>query len=107
MIFPIYIFCFIFNINNFNNLPKGELIKTVSSLDNKYDINIYLINGGATTDFAIRGEVINKQKNKKRNIYWKYHCSDAVVEWIDNLTVKINGKVLNVETDSYDYRGDK
>ena len=38
-------------------LPDGDFIKAYDSPDQKYTINIYLCNGGATVDFAIRGEL--------------------------------------------------
>ena len=87
-----------------NNLPQGELIDTVYSPDETYAINTYLVNGGATVDFSVRCEVVEKSSDESRNIYWEYKCDTADIEWIDDTTVKINGKELNVLTDSYDWR---
>ena len=37
-----------------NNLPKGELMETVSSPNGQYEINSYLVSGNATVDFSVR-----------------------------------------------------
>lgn len=85
-------------------LPKGELIDVIRSDSDKYKINIYLCSGNATTDYSIRGELEDKESNEKKNIYWEYHCEEAEVEWIDDVTVVINGHKLNVLKDTYDWR---
>lgn len=43
-------------------------------------------------------------KKETRTIYWNYHCEDFNATWIDNKTVKINGKKLNIFKDKYDWR---
>lgn len=87
-----------------DNLPQGELMETVYSPDGTYRINSFLVSGNATVDFCVRCEVIENSSGEKRNIYWEYRCESAYIEWIDNTTVEINGKQLNVITDSYDWR---
>ena len=87
-----------------DNLPKGELIETKCSPDGTYVINSYLVSGGATVDFCVRCEVVEISTEKKRNIYWEYRCETAKIEWVDDTTVSINDKLLNVITDSYDWR---
>ena len=85
-----------------NALPEGELISSSVSPDGTYEIKIYLCNGGATVDYAIRGELV--YENGAKNIYWAYHEQDAKVSWLDNYTVKINDIILDVRYDKYDYR---
>ena len=47
---------FIYNrVFDVDNLPKGELKKTVKSPNRKYEVRLYLCDGGATTDYAVRG----------------------------------------------------
>ncbi|GHU82631.1 hypothetical protein AGMMS50284_4830 [Clostridia bacterium] len=92
--------------SNMKNLPVGEKIDSYDSPSGEYTVNIYLDNGGATVDFAIRGELLNNSNNIKKNIYWCYARNSAKVEWIDNETVVINGKTLNVLTDVYNWRTD-
>ncbi len=87
-------------------LKGQELLDEVSSSDGKYTVSVYLNNGGATTDYAVLCSVRNNETEKERNIYWQYHCTTANVRWLDEKTVNINGKELNVEKDSYDYRND-
>ena len=87
-------------------LPKGEFMYGVESPNGEYTVNAYLCNGGATVAYAVRGEVVNNETGKKRNIYWDYKIKTAEIEWINNDVVSINGHVLNIHTDSYDYRYD-
>ncbi|WP_419875020.1 DUF5412 domain-containing protein [Candidatus Pristimantibacillus sp. PTI5] len=91
-----------------NHLPKGDLIDQANSPSGRYRMNAYLVNGGATVDFAIRGELVDlKKKNKPRNIYWNYHESESDIRWLDDQTVIINGHELNVITDKFDFRNGK
>ena len=95
---------FAFCACSMNNLPQGTLLEGYASPDGKYVLNTYLVNEGATVDYAVRGELVSEKETK--NIYWDYHVDNAQVSWIDNENVSINGHVLNVNTDVYDYRND-
>lgn len=84
---------------------KGERILAVSeSPDGAYTVTAYLNDGGATTDYAVLCSVKKCSNGKERNIYWNYHCYKAEIEWLDATTVCINGVVLDVTKDSYDWR---
>lgn len=93
-------------INN-SDLPKGEFLKESSSKNGIYTIKIYQCNGGATMDFAVRGELIINDTDETKDIYWEYHVKDANVFWEDNDTVTINGKLINLPNGKYDWRSDK
>ena len=81
-----------------------EVIQEVSSPNGTYTITGYLNNGGATTDYAVLCSVKTSGQNKEKNIYWKYHCDEANIAWVDEYTVQINGVALNIKKDTYDYR---
>lgn len=88
-----------------NRLPTGEYLTEETSPDGTYTLKAYVTNGGATTSFAIRGELaFNKQNNKTKNIYWNYREENAVIEWLDDDTVVINGQTLHVPNDKFDFR---
>jgi len=88
-----------------SRLPKGELISEVVSPNGTYTVKAYLSSGGATTSFAIRGELNHNTVNRKpENIYWNYREEEAIIEWVDDTTVIINGHKLNVLYDRYDFR---
>jgi len=87
-------------------LPEGKFLSTHDSPTNEYTVNIYLVDGGATVAYAIRGELVNNEDGSKKNIYWKYREHRAHVVWIDEETVKINEHTLNIFTDVYDWRSD-
>ena len=87
-----------------DNLPKGEFVSAHDSPSKEYTLYIYLCGGNATTDFSIRGELVNNSDNNKNNIYWSYHEQEAEVEWIDEDTIVINEKTLDILKDVYDFR---
>ncbi|WP_210364050.1 DUF5412 domain-containing protein [Bacillus sp. REN3] len=90
-----------------DRLPKGELIDEVSSPGGAYTVRAYVTNGGATTDYAIRGELIFNRKNKKpKNIYWNYHEEKAYIVWLNENTVRINGHELSLPNETFDFRRD-
>lgn len=87
-------------------LEGQEVIQEVSSPNGTYTVTAYLNNGGATTDYAVLCSVKTNGRNNEKNIYWQYHCTKADIVWLDEQTVQINGVVLNVKKDIYDYRRD-
>jgi uncharacterized protein YpmB len=88
-----------------NRLPKGEYLTEKTSLDGKYTLKAYITNGGATTTYAIRGELVfNEKNNKTKNIYWNSGEDNAKITWTDLDTVVINNHSLDVPNDKYDYR---
>lgn len=87
------------------SLPKGEFLVEESSPDGKFTLKAYVTNGGATTSYAVRGELVFNEKNgKTKNIYWNYREEDAEISWVDNDTVIINNLTLNVPKEKYDFR---
>ena len=84
----------------------GVLMQEMPAPSGGSTVIAYSNNGGATTDFAVLCAVKDNQSGKQRNIYWNYPCTDARGEWIDEETVVINGKELDVWKDIYDYRND-
>lgn len=99
IIYLIYHFMF-----SMSNLPEGEYLSGFESPDKTYTIEIYRSDGGATTSYAIRGELVNNRTDKRKNIYWEYKVNNVSVEWKDNYTVEINGIELDVRKDTYDWR---
>ncbi len=87
-------------------LPTGELLSSYESSTGEHTVNIYLCDGGATVDYAIRGEVVTNETGIRKNIYWNYHESAASVKWIDDETVTINDHTLNIHDEVYDFRWD-
>ncbi|MGG2027223.1 DUF5412 family protein [Gottfriedia sp. S16(2024)] len=88
-------------------IPKGKLIEQIKSPNQDYTLKAYVSSGGATTDYAIRGELIfNKKDIKPKNIYWNYHEEKANIKWIKNNTVIINGHKLIVPNQTYDFRNE-
>ena len=88
-----------------NRLPTGEYLTAETCPDGTYTIKAYRNNGGATTSYSIRGELVfNKNNSKTKNIYWNYREDTAKIEWIDDDTVVINGHTLEVPNEKFDFR---
>ena len=105
LLIGIYKYVWSVSVIDLQSLPKGELQSQVTSPDGNYTLKIYLCNGGATVDYAIRGEIVfNNGKKETKNIYWNYHEKSSEVKWIDEQTVEINGIKLNIFNDEYDWR---
>ncbi|WP_071461078.1 DUF5412 domain-containing protein [Bacillus massilinigeriensis] len=86
-------------------LPTGEYLTEETSPDGKYTLKAYVTNGGATTSYSVRGELVfNEKSHKTKNIYWNYKEESAEISWKHNDTVVINGKILNVPHDKFDFR---
>ena len=89
-----------------NNDCSKELLEKVESPNGEYSIKTYRKNCGATIDFSVTGELCSKD-DKCKEIYLCYHESDSLVYWIDDETVFINNKTLNIHKDKYDFNDDK
>ncbi|MCR8849279.1 DUF5412 domain-containing protein [Rossellomorea sp. SC111] len=88
-----------------NRLPEGEFLTEEASPDGKYTMRAYVTNGGATTSYGVRGELVdNEKENKTKNIYWNYREETAEISWTDKDTVVINGVTLNVPGEEFDFR---
>ena len=93
---------FFFNINR---LPDGELLSEEVSPSGIYTVRTYISNAHSTVAPAVRGEVIyHNTFDTKRNIYWAYRIEEGKIEWISKHVVSINGRVLDVRKDEYDFR---
>ncbi|WP_087456524.1 DUF5412 domain-containing protein [Tumebacillus avium] len=100
--FAVYYFFY-----SMDRLPVGEFLTQSSSPNKTYTIDFYLVNGGATTDFSVRGELVINKTKERENIYWEYRTENVKAVWKDEYTVLINGHELDVRKDKYDWRNDK
>ena len=88
-----------------NRLPTGEYLIEKTSPDGAYTLKAYRVNGEAMTSYAVRGELVfNNHNRKTKNIYWNYYDVNADIEWVENDTVVINGHFLNVPNEKFDFR---
>lgn len=117
-IIVIYIKFYKIDLSPYNYTFHGEM---VDSPNNKYEIRIEILKLDEDSDEAyIMGLLVEKiyiepnktlisNKNTKI-IYWdKVNASDindnlVGVIWLDDTTIKISDKVLNINSDMYDYR---
>jgi len=82
-------------------LPKGKIVKSEISFDKKHTMNAYFIYGGPISADAIRVEIVDNDTHKKRNIYWKDKENSISIKWLDNNTVEVNGRKINIFNDYY------
>ena len=77
MTVPVILFLLLLtSCGKLTNLPQGEFLNSYESPGSSFTLNIY----------------------------WGYHEEEAEVNWIDEETVVINGRTLNVLKDVYDFR---
>ncbi|MCP3029902.1 DUF5412 domain-containing protein [Halobacillus sp. A1] len=74
-----------------------QLIESSHSPDNKYEVNVYLMNGGAATSFSVKGEWEGPLWFKK-TVYFNDRVGHADVEWEDEHTITINNRTLNLQS---------
>lgn len=84
---------------------KGEeCIRKIRSPDSRYEAQVFRNNGGATTDYAVLVVLVDLKSRTEKNIFWEYHCDKAEIEWHSKNKIEINGIVLKVPNEVYDYR---
>ncbi len=71
-----------------------ELLGEKVSSDGKYKVEAYLINGGATVDWAVKCYL--REEDIKKEIYRDYHINEANMIWIDNDTISINNHNIDL-----------
>lgn len=88
--------------NSQKNVQETFLCSSESP-DDKFNLEAYRTEPGATVDYSVRVYMING--NQKEIIYNAYHESEAKIDWVDNTTVSINGKTLDMSSgETYDWR---
>ena len=92
------------SIREFNDRFKvsEELLGETVSSDGKYKVEAYLINGGATVDWAVKCYL--REGDIKKKIYRDYHINEANMIWIDNDTISINNHNIDLPNGKYDFR---
>lgn len=90
---------------NLDGIPRTELIAEVSSPDGKYSILAYISDINATTSESVVCELkYNDGIKKNKTVYFQNNESNARIVWRSNTEVFINGHVLTMPDDVYDYR---
>lgn len=87
-----------------NDVPKGDFLFSSLSPNNNYTVQMYMVDCGETLGKGVRGEVIDMQTGQSRNIYWNLGEPNVIVGWLDEYVIDINGKSLNILTDTFDWR---
>ena len=92
------------SIREFNDRFKvsEELLGETVSSDGKYKVEAYLINGGATVDWAVKCYL--REGDIKKEIYRDYHINEANMIWIDNDTISINNHNIDLPNGKYNFR---
>lgn len=85
-----------------NHISGGDLLEESFSPNKQYILKAYRIDGGALSADSVRVELINDGNVK--NIYFNYPENNVKITWLNETTVEINGKQLNILKDKYDWR---
>lgn len=93
----------VLTIANSQKNVQETFLRSSESPDGKFNLEAYRTEPGATVDYSVRVYMING--NQKEIIYNAYHESEAKIDWVDNTTVSINGKTLDMSSgETYDWR---
>lgn len=89
-------------------VPKGKLIRVITSPDGQYEIKTYLDDTDSLSANAVRGELSKKNSNSTKTIYWNYPDEDPYIEWVNNRTVRIGNQTLDISKNQvYDWRDEE
>ncbi len=90
-------------IYNPNFLPQGYPGQTLQSPNGDFEAQVYHMSG--FLDYKdIRVDVVNNQTGKKKMIYYDFVDKALDIMWVEDYTLKIEDKTLNVVSDKFDYR---
>ena len=79
-----------------------ELLEESVSPNGDFTARLYFhLSGGAAGTVSLRGYVTNNITEQTHPIYKSFRRGNFSVDWIDNVTVAINGIELNAISDSY------
>ena len=80
-----------------------ELIEVSESPNGIHSVEAYLVNGGATVDWAVKVYLVDD--SNKTIIFNQYHKSTANIKWIDDNRIIINDIELDLSKgETYDWR---
>ena len=92
----------VLNIGESQTNDPETFLMTSQSPDGKYNLEAYRTEPGTTVDFSIK--VYLTIDDKKSIIYDAYHEYEVEIVWINNTTVSINGKTLDIsQGEKYDW----
>lgn len=96
----------VLKIANAQTSDKETFLIASQSPDGNYYLEAYRTESGATVDFSIRVYLING--SQKQIIYDAYHEYEVEIVWINNSTVTINGRMLDISCgEKFDWRATK
>lgn len=97
------VYRFVTGGDTIDDVPKGELVYRSVSPDGTQTIFFYRTSGGATTGFAMLGEIEHEGSTERERIFWEYPCEEVRVVWEKGL-VTINDVTLDPVREVYDVR---
>lgn len=104
MLFNLVFFCIDSFFYNINNLPEGKFLFSSMSPGGQYTLKLYLVDGGQTLGKGIRGELVDIETKKSKNVYWVAGEEHAMVGWASDEVVSVNGHTVDVSKYVYDWR---
>ncbi|SHK61913.1 DUF5412 family protein [Paramaledivibacter caminithermalis] len=104
IILLIIVLFYYFTFYDMSLLPKGKLINEVYSPNREYIAKLYIVE---TAELCLKVDIVNTKTYKTKTIYWSWDEGDNCrIEWLDNEYILINGRKMNINTDTYNRRVD-
>ncbi|GAA4713528.1 DUF5412 family protein [Brevibacillus fulvus] len=84
---------------------KLQVVSESVSPDGKYRLKTYLMGGVLLrSDYTYIGEI--EYGNERRKVFWISGDKIDSLKWIDNKTIEIAGKKIDILSEYYDFRSD-
>ncbi len=95
------VFIVSFNMSMGDEFKKDRFLGEYTSPDETHMCSARIAGNGITAPWTVVAQVKGKGIFWKRTIYVAKHLDEAIVIWLDNRTVWINGVSLDIYKDKY------
>lgn len=87
------------------NTKRLQVVSESVSPDGHYVLKTYVMGGVLLrSDYSYIGEI--EYGDQRRNVFWISGNQFEEPKWIDDRTIEIDGKRIDILTDHYDFRWD-
>lgn len=83
------------------DLPTGNFLYSAMSPDGEKTLSIYRVDV-EKIGYGIRGEIVSQ--NGAKNVYWETNTAVAIATWLDDNTILVNDRTVDINGEAFDSR---